>query len=158
MHFRGRKLMSGGHGFCGIGRKRLLRILQRRAAELGAELRFETEAEPDLDLYRDHDLVIAADGVNSRFRQAYAPHFHVEIQTRPNYFQWLGTHKHFEAFNFIFRELEEGWIWAHAYRFEDGLSTFIPECSPETWERLGFGEMGQEESCRALERIFGALS
>lgn len=154
VHFRGRKLLSGGHGFCGIGRKRLLRILQRRAAELGAELRFETEAGPDLDLYRDHDLVIAADGANSRFRQAYAPHFNVEIQTRPNYFQWLGTQKHFEAFNFIFRELEEGWIWAHAYRFEDGLSTFIPECSPDTWERLGFGEMGQEESCRALEKIF----
>lgn len=154
VHFRGRRLLSGGHGFCGIGRKRLLRILQRRAAELGAELRFETEAQPDLDLYRDHDLVIATDGVNSRFRQAYASHFDVEIQTRPNYFQWLGTRKHFEAFNFIFRELEEGWLWAHAYRFEDGLSTFIPECSPDTWKRLGFGEMGQEENCRALERIF----
>ena len=154
VHFRGRKLLSGGHGFCGIGRKRLLRILQRRASELGAELRFETEAEPDLDLYRDHDLVVATDGVNSRFRQAYAPHFDVEIQTRPNYFQWLGTQKHFEAFNFIFKELEEGWIWAHAYRFEDGFSTFIPECSSGAWERLGFGEMGQEENCRALEKIF----
>ena len=77
VHFRGRKLMSGGHGFCGIGRKRLLRILQRRASELGAELRFQTEAEPDLDLYRDQDLVIATDGANSRFRQAYAPHFDV---------------------------------------------------------------------------------
>ena len=154
VRFRGRKLRSGGHGFCGIGRKRLLRILQRRASGLGAELRFETEAEPDLDLYRDYDLVIAADGVNSRFRDAYAPHFDVEIQTRPNYFQWLGTRKHFEAFNFIFRELAEGWIWAHAYRFEDGLSTFLPECSPETWERLGFGEMSQEENCRTLERIF----
>lgn len=154
VHFRGRKLLSGGHGFCGIGRARLLRILQRRASELGAELRFETEAEPDLDLYRDHDLVVATDGVNSRFRQAYAPHFDVEIQTRPNYFQWLGTRKHFEAFNFIFRELDEGWIWAHAYRFEDGLSSFIPECGPGTWERLGLGEMGQEESCRVLEKIF----
>ena len=154
VHFRGRKLTSGGHGFCGIGRKRLLRILQRRASELGAELRFETEAEPDLDLYRNYDLVIAADGVNSRFRQAYAPHFDVEIQTRSNYFQWLGTHQHFQAFNFIFRKLEEGWIWAHAYRFEDGLSTFIPECSPATWERLGFGEMSQEENCRALEETF----
>ena len=154
VHFRGRRLLSGGHGFCGIGRKRLLRILQERAAELGAELRFESEAEPDLDLYADFDLVIAADGSNSRFRQAYAPHFDVEIQQRMNQFQWLGTRRHFEAFNFIFKELEEGWIWAHAYRFEDGLSTFIPECGPDTWQRLGFGEMGQEQSCRVLEKIF----
>ena len=131
-----------------------MRILQRRAAELGADLRFETEAEPDLDLYLDFDLVIATDGGNSRFRQAYAPHFEVEIQKRVNYFQWLGTDKHFEAFNFIFKELKEGWIWAHAYRFEDGLSTFIPECSPDTWQRLGFGEMSQEDSCRVLEKIF----
>ena len=154
VHFRGRRLVTSGHGFCGIGRKRLLRILQRRAAALGAELKFQTEAEPDLDLYRDFDLVIAADGVNSRFRQAYAAHFDVQVQTRANRFQWLGTRRHFEAFNFIFRKLEQGWIWAHAYRFEDGLSTFIPECGPDTWERLGFGAMGQEQSCRALERIF----
>ena len=154
VHFRGRKVTSSGHGFCGIGRTRLLRILQRRAAELGARLRFETEAEPDLDLYREFDLVIAADGVNSRFRNAYAPRFEVEIQPRPNFFQWLGTRRQFEAFNFIFRKLDEGWIWAHAYRFEDGFSSFIPECGPDTWARLGFGEMSQEESCRALERIF----
>ncbi len=154
VHFRGRKLVSGGHGFCGIGRKRLLRILQQRAAELGAELRFETEAEPNLDLYRNFNLVIAADGANSRFRQAYAAHFDVEVQTRANRFQWLGTRRCFEAFNFIFKALDEGWIWAHAYRFEGGFSTFIPECGPDTWERLGFAEMGQEESCRALERIF----
>ncbi|WP_446831149.1 bifunctional salicylyl-CoA 5-hydroxylase/oxidoreductase [Candidatus Foliamicus sp.] len=154
VHFRGRKLVSGGHGFCGIGRKRLLRILQRRAAELGAELRFETEAEPDLNRYRDYDLVVATDGINSRFRQAYAAHFDVEIQKRTNCFQWLGTRRHFEAFNFIFKELAEGWIWAHAYRFENGLSTFIPECGPDTWQRLGFAEMGQEQSCRILEKIF----
>ena len=155
VHFRGRRLVTSGHGFCGIGRKRLLRILQRRAAALGAELKFQTEAEPNLDRYRDFDLVIAADGVNSRFRQAYAAHFDVQVQTRANRFQWLGTRRHFEAFNFIFRKLEQGWIWAHAYRFEDGLSTFIPECGPDTWERLGFGAMGQEQSCRALEKIFG---
>jgi len=154
VHFRGRKVTSGGHGFCGIGRARLLRILQRRAAELGARLQFEAEAEPDLDRYREFDLVIAADGVNSRFRNAYAPHFEVEIQRRPNFFQWLGTRRQFEAFNFIFRKLDEGWIWAHAYRFEDSFSSFIPECGPDTWARLGFGEMSQKESCRLLERIF----
>ncbi len=154
VHFRGRKVTSGGHGFCGIGRVRLLRILQRRAAELGARLQFEAEAEPDLDRYREFDLVIAADGVNSRFRNAHAPHFEVEIQRRPNFFQWLGTRRQFEAFNFIFRKLDEGWIWAHAYRFENGLSSFIPECGPGTWARLGFGEMSQKESCRLLERIF----
>ncbi len=38
IHFKGHTIRSGGHGFCGISRKRLLAILQERAAELGVEL------------------------------------------------------------------------------------------------------------------------
>ena len=40
---KGVRTVSTGHGFCGIGRKRLLLLLQRRARELGIELSFETE-------------------------------------------------------------------------------------------------------------------
>ena len=150
----GERTRSSGHGFIGIGRKRLLAILTERARALGVGLHFANEFGPDLADYADYDLVIAADGVNSRFRDAYAPHFGVDIQVRANKFTWLGTTKTFDAFTFAFEKLPEGWIWAHAYRFEDGLSTFIVECSEATWDALGFAAMDQDQVCRTCERIF----
>ena len=39
----GVKTVSTGHGFCGIGRRRLLLLLQARARELDIELRFESD-------------------------------------------------------------------------------------------------------------------
>jgi anthraniloyl-CoA monooxygenase len=151
---RGEAILSSGHGFIGIGRKRLLQILQERAQTLGVVLHFEHESSDDLADYADYDLVIAADGLNSRFRQRYAEHFGVDIDVRRNKFIWLGTHQTFEAFTFAFEQTEAGWIWAHAYRFADGLSTFIVECSPETWEKLGFGGMEQPEAIALCEKIF----
>jgi len=145
---------STGHGFIGIGRKRLLEILQARAAELGVELRFETEVEPGEALFAAYDLVIAADGINSKLREAYAEHFDCDIEVRRNKFVWLGTHQKFDAFKFIFVNTEHGWVWAHAYQFDRETATFIVECSPETYERFGFGEMSQEETCRTCEALF----
>ena len=69
-------------------------------------------------------------------------------------FVWLGTHKLFDAFTFAFEETEHGWIWAHAYRFAPDASTFIVECSEETWARFGFDKMSQDESIVACEKLF----
>jgi anthraniloyl-CoA monooxygenase len=154
VHIHGSAIRSSGHGFIGIGRKRLLAILQQRARELGVRLHFEHEASPDLADWADYDLVIAADGANSRIRTRYEPHFGVDIQVRRNKFFWFGTHKVFEAFTFAFEETEAGWVWAHAYRFGDGLSTFIVEMDPETWAGLGFDRMDQPEAIALCERIF----
>ncbi len=154
VHFRGRVITSGGHGFCGIGRQRLLNILAERAAELGVELVYEHEVEPDLAAFSDCDLVIASDGINSRIRERHARHFGVDIETRANKFVWLGTHKVFDAFTFIFRKTRHGWIWVHAYRFDDSTSTFIPECSEETYRNFGFGKMSQAEILATLEQVF----
>jgi len=148
------KITSTGHGFIGIGRKRLLQILQARARELGVDMRFEVEVEPDDALLAAYDLVIASDGINSKLRERFASHFDCDIEVRRNKFVWLGTKKRFDAFNFIFVKTEHGWVWAHAYQFDQDTATFIVECSPETFERLGFGAMSQEETCRACERIF----
>jgi len=152
----GRKVStrSGGHGFIGIGRKRLLNILQDRARELGVKLEFEVEVEPDSDFLSDHDLVIAADGANSKLRRRYEEHFAVDIDMKRNKFVWLGTHQRFDAFTFIFKNTRFGWIWAHAYQFDKDTATFIVECDPETYERAGFDAMSQEESCRLCEEIF----
>ena len=154
VHIHGETVRSSGHGFIGIGRKRLLGILQERARALGVQLHFEHEASADLADWAGYDLVIAADGANSRIRAAHERHFGTDIQVRKNKFFWFGTHKVFEAFTFAFEQTEAGWVWAHAYRFDDDLSTFIVEMDPETWERLGFDHLGQEEAIAACERIF----
>ncbi|WP_287460455.1 bifunctional salicylyl-CoA 5-hydroxylase/oxidoreductase [Sphingomonas sp.] len=145
---------SSGHGFIGIGRKRLLNILQDRARTLGVKLEFEVEVEPDSDFLADYDLVIAADGLNSKLRRRYEAEFAVDLDVKRNKFVWLGTRQKFDAFNFIFKHTRFGWIWAHAYQFDADTATFIVECDPETYERAGFGRMSQEESCRLCEEIF----
>ena len=154
VHIHGSRVRSSGHGFIGIGRKRLLAILAGRASELGVAIHYEHECEPDLQAWADWDLVVAADGINSRFREAYAEHFGVDVQERANRFVWLGTPKTFDAFTFAFEKTDAGWIWAHAYRFADDCSTFIVECSEETWKGLGFDGLEQSEAIAICERIF----
>jgi anthraniloyl-CoA monooxygenase len=99
-------------------------------------------------------LVIASDGANSRFRDAEPQAFGVDVDVRQNKFVWLGTSKIFDAFTFAFEKTEHGWIWAHAYRFAPDGSTFIVECSEETWRSFGFEEMDQAQSIAACERLF----
>jgi anthraniloyl-CoA monooxygenase len=154
VHFRGQCITSSGHGFIGIGRKRLLEILQDRARELGVALHFESECDPADPRWAGYDLVIAADGANSRFRDAQQQAFGVDVDVRANKFVWLGTSKVFDAFTFAFEETGHGWIWAHAYRFAPDCSTFIVECSEATWRAFGFDRMSQEETIAQCERLF----
>ena len=151
---RGTVTRSSGHGFCGIGRKRLLNILQDRAQKLGVELRFETEID-GLEPYRGYDLIVAADGINSKIRGSLAHIFKPDIDVRACKYIWLGTHATFDdAFTFAFEQTEHGWIWAHAYQFDADTATFIVECSEATWRRAGFDRMDQEEMIAACEKIF----
>lgn len=156
VHYRGAVMRSGGHGFSGIGRQRLLTILQDRARDLGVDLRFETEAD-DLADFKDYDLIVGADGVNSKVRAAYADVFKPDIDVRACKYIWLGTHQKFDkAFTFIFEETEHGWIWAHAYQFDADTATFIVECSEETWRKSGFDTMPAADAIAACEKIFAA--
>ncbi|WP_430389128.1 bifunctional salicylyl-CoA 5-hydroxylase/oxidoreductase [Blastomonas fulva] len=154
VHIHGECIRSTGHGFIGIGRKRLLAILQQRARDLGIGLHFEHEASTDPADWAEFDLVIAADGANSRIRTAHVEHFDVDIQVKKNKFFWFGTAKQFDAFTFAFEQTEAGWVWAHAYRFDDQLSTFIVEMAPETWTGLGLDTMDQPEAIALCEKLF----
>ncbi|HZG08979.1 MAG TPA: bifunctional salicylyl-CoA 5-hydroxylase/oxidoreductase [Allosphingosinicella sp.] len=154
VHLRGETIRSSGHGFIGIGRKRLLAILQARARDLGVRLHFEQEGSARLEDWDGYDLVIAADGANSRIRNAYREHFGLDIQLRRNRFFWFGTPKAFEAFTFAFEETEAGWVWAHAYRFDEDFSTFIVEMAPETWAGLGLDAIDQDAAIALCEQIF----
>ncbi|HEY1680080.1 MAG TPA: bifunctional salicylyl-CoA 5-hydroxylase/oxidoreductase [Candidatus Tumulicola sp.] len=153
VHFAGRTIASGGHGFCGISRKELLGILQRRAAEVGVDLHFEIDV-ADVSAYRDCDLLIAADGINSRIRNTYASTFQPNLDTRLCRFVWLGTTLPLDAFTFIFEKTEHGWFTVHAYRFDRDLSTFIVECREETWLAHGLDKFDSAETVAFCEELF----
>ena len=155
VHFRGATQVSTGHGFCGIGRKRLLQLLQVRAREVGVDLHYETEIRDIDELMQSHDLVVAPDGVNSAARSKFQDVFKPDIDVRKCHYTWLGTHQKFDgAFTFIFEETEHGWVWVHAYQFDPDTATFIIECSDETYHRFGFDHMSQQDSIATCEEIF----
>ncbi|HET7793584.1 MAG TPA: bifunctional salicylyl-CoA 5-hydroxylase/oxidoreductase [Rhizobacter sp.] len=154
VHFKGRCIRSSGHGFCGIGRRRLLNILQDRCAELGVVLDFATECSDDTEL--DADLVIACDGLNSRIRSKYADTYQPDVDLRQCRFVWLGTHRRFDAFTFAFERTEHGWFQAHAYRFDEDTSTFIVEAPEAVWQAAGLDKMSKEESIAFCEKLFAA--
>ena len=154
---KGQRVVSGGHGFAGIGRKTMLVLLQARARELGVDLRFATEFRSAEDYRHDHDLVVACDGINSAVRRAYDSIFQPDIDTRKCKFVWLGTQQKFaDAFTFIFEKTDHGWLWAHVYQFDADTATFIVECRPETWEAWGFAAMSKDETVETCRRIFAA--
>jgi len=154
VYFKGRKFTSGGHGFCGIGRMKLLQIFQRRAAGLGVKLIFATEVTDPEEYANKNDLVIASDGASSITRKKYENIFKPNIQVRHNRFIWLGSKKKLEAFTFDFRDTEWGWFNLHAYRFEEDWSTFIVEVPEKAWLKAGIDKMKREESIALCERLF----
>ena len=158
IHFRGEVITSGGHGFSGIARVRLLQILQRRAADLGVDLRFQCDAPDDaalasLDL-GPIDLVVAADGVNSRIRAKYADAFRPDLDVRSARFVWLGTTKLFDAFTFLFVQNEHGVFQVHAYRYDREHSAFIVECDDRSWRAAGFDQLDESGTVAACEKMF----
>lgn len=156
VHVGGTTITSSGHGFCGIGRKRLLNILQARCESLGVALVFESDVTDDqaIAAQYDADLVIASDGLNSRIRSRYADSFRPDIDTRRCRFVWLGTRKLFPAFTFAFEKNEHGWFQAHAYQYDGDTSTFIVETPEEVWRRAGLDRMSQDEAVAYCERLF----
>jgi anthraniloyl-CoA monooxygenase len=153
IHFKGRVVTSGGHGFCGIERRHLLDILQRRAESLGVELIFQREVE-DIGEFPDADLIVASDGINSRIRGRHAANFRPAIDVRSNKFVWLGTHRVFEAFTFIFVATEFGWFQAHAYRFNSVTSTFIVETTEDSWHAAGLDQTDTAGTIAFCEQLF----
>lgn len=154
VHFRGTVHRVGGNGFCGCSRQKLLLILQERAQELGVSLHFEVDID-DESRFADADLILLADGVNSRFREKYAEYFQPEVDLRTNKFAWMGSTRPLDAFTFIFQETEWGPFIAHAYQYEAGHSTWIFETDPETFARAGLTGLNETQSAARMAEIFG---
>jgi anthraniloyl-CoA monooxygenase len=153
--YGGRTVRSGGHVFSAIARRRLLEILQGRCREVGVELAFQREA-PDLDAFADHDLVVAADGVNSTARRLLAPHLQPTLDSHRSRFIWFGTDLPLDAFTFVFRPTRHGIFQVHAYPFDADTSTFIVECTEGTWRAAGLDQAGEPDSIAFCQDLFAS--
>jgi anthraniloyl-CoA monooxygenase len=153
VHYRGERIRCGGHVFAGLRRTRLLEILQRRCEDLGVQLQFETQV-TDLSAVEDFDLLIGADGINSVVRETYAHVFKPGLEAGKAKYIWLGTHKPFDSFTFVFRENEHGLFQAHVYPFDGYTSTFIVECDEASWRRAGLDQADEVENIAYCEQLF----
>lgn len=149
---RGARHTSGGHGFAALGRRRLLEILHDRCRALGVDLRFGTEAPAGLE--KTHDLVIAADGVNSTTRGAHAPVFRPHVTSHHCRYIWLAADFPFDAFRFEIAETEHGVMQLHGYPYAPDASTVIIEMREEVWRAAGFDEVPAQESTESCAKIF----
>jgi anthraniloyl-CoA monooxygenase len=155
VHYGGERITSTGHGFSGMSRHTLLRVLQEQARAAGVEVSYESEVS-SLDPFRGADLVVGSDGANSTVRRLLAPDVETTIEMRPNRFVWLGTSKPFPAFTFYFKRDAHGLWRVHAYQYGPSRSTFIVECREETWRAAGMDRATEEETAAFLERLFAA--
>lgn len=154
-HVRGQVARQPGDAGHGIGRHRLLEILAERARDLGVRLEFEDEINPgDLP---DADLVVAADGIHSALRTQHAGHFGTEAAEGRNHYVWLGTTRVFDSFTFAFAETEHGWVWCYGYPYDDGHSTCVIECAPDTLTGLGLDAMDEAGQLALLEKLFAGV-
>jgi anthraniloyl-CoA monooxygenase len=156
VHFGGEVIRSHGHRFSAIRRVKLLGILQRRARELGVEMRFEHEVADPGDL-PDGDLLVGADGVNSLVRRTHEQQFGASMDTYPTRFAWFGTDVALDAFTFAFAETEHGVFQAHAYPFDEHTSTFIVETRADTWQRAGLDALSERESLAFCRELFAPV-
>jgi anthraniloyl-CoA monooxygenase len=164
---RSREIACGGNGFAGCARLELLDVLERRARAVGVEILHSEMIDPAtlLERFRDSDLIVAADGINSRIREQFAAEFRPAVKLERNRFAWLGSSRPLSDFTYFFEETPHGIATAHAYQYRpagrDGgpISTWVMEMPPECWAGHGFDAMDEAQSARALERLFaGALN
>ena len=151
----GKHVRSGGHGFCGMSRLKLLNTFHDRCDQLGVKLRFGVDITNLEQLEMDkQDLIIAGDGITSMIREQHKDQFGTSLDWRGNRFCWLATTLPLDSFVFIFRKNEFGWWWVHAYRYEEGMATWIVECSEDTWKRSGMDKASEEQTRKYLESVF----
>ena len=154
IHYRGQVIRSGGHGFSGLSRRKLLENLGRRCKALGVCIEVGTEVK-DPEVYRrEADLVLGADGFYSTVRERYAQHFQPSMDERPNRFVWLGTTRPFPAFTFYFKRDKHGLWRVHAYQYEPGQSTFIVEATEQTWRSAGLDKASEDDTIKFCEALF----
>lgn len=161
VRLKGERLSCGGNGMAAITRKTLLMLLQGRAAEVGVDLRFSTEVSRLGDL-SDYDLVVAADGANSRIRGELEDAFGPRVEIATAKFIWFGTTYLFDGLTFVHEQGPHGTFAVHGYPISEDTSTFIVETDEESWRAAGLDEFdtaqppgpSDEKTKRYLEKLF----
>lgn len=149
----GEQVSVAGNGFCGCSRKTLLQLLHQRCKEEGVNLHFEANI-TNLNQFKDSDIIVACDGIGSSIRTQFESDFETKVELKKNKFVWMGSTKPLDAFTYFFRSTPKGAFVAHTYQYEEGMSTWIFECSPQTWENFGFDTFNEEDTTQKLQEIF----
>ncbi len=156
IRYKGHDIRCGGNGFAGCARLTLLQILQARADAVGVEMNFGDVIDPEMieQRFADSDVIVAADGINSRIRDHHPDAFQPRIGATRNKFTWMGSTRQLSDFTYFFRETAHGIIVAHCYQYEPAHSTWVIETTPECWAAHGFDTMGEHQAARELVCIF----
>jgi len=149
----GESVSVAGNGFCGCSRKMLLQLLHQRCEEEGVNLHFEAIVE-DLSQFSDSDVIVACDGLSSQIRTQFQADFGTKVELKKNKFVWMGSTKPLDAFTYFFKSTPNGAFAAHTYQYEEGMSTWIFECTPQTWENFGFDTYNEEDTTQKLKELF----
>ncbi|MFT5753219.1 MAG: anthraniloyl-CoA monooxygenase [Flavobacterium sp.] len=149
----GQEVSIAGNGFCGCARKTLLQLLHQRCEEEGVNLHFEAQIE-DVSQFADSDVIVACDGISSQIRTQFESVFGTKVELKKNKFVWMGSTKPLDAFTYFFKETEHGAFAAHTYQYEEGMSTWIFECTPETWEKFDFDTYNEDDTVQKLQELF----
>ena len=153
LHLNGKEIRIDGMGYAGIGRLRLLEILQARARAVGIEPLYRRSVSPVEEL-GEADLIVGADGANSIVRKSKEAEFGTSAERCTNRFAWYGTQKRFDALSHTFIETPDGAFNAHHHRHAPGMSTFVVETDEATFLRCGFDAMDVETTRDFCERLF----
>lgn len=149
----GQEVSIAGNGFCGCSRKTLLQLLHQRCEEEGVTLHFEANID-DLSPFKTSDVIVACDGIASNIRSQFEIDFGTKVEMKKNKFVWMGSTKPLDAFTYFFKNTPNGTFAAHTYQYEEGMSTWIFECSPETWEKFQFDTFNEADTTQKLEELF----
>jgi salicyloyl-CoA 5-hydroxylase len=162
IRLHGERLSCGGNGMAAVERRTLLRLMQQRARQAGVDVQFETEVTPDELLDGGYDLVVAADGANSRLREQFADVFQPHVETAAVKFIWLGTTYPYQGLTFVHERGPHGVFAVHGYPIGGGVSTFIVETDEPSWRGAGLDEFdvtqpagpSDEKSREYLQELF----